>query len=145
MTRTEKADMPRTPPGAFDQFREIEGLVPEDPRLASAAQTSAHLCALARQAAKALPFETEPTEFGRLFGSLASNPEPMSESDICCLSLTEVAAEIAARRLSACEVTEACLDRIDRHGARLDCIAGLDPGGSSPSRSGGRCGSGCGK
>jgi len=76
MTSTEKPDMSRTPPGAFKHFREIEGLVAEDPRLTSAAQVSAHLCALARQAAKALPFETEPTEFGRLFGSLASNPEP---------------------------------------------------------------------
>jgi len=68
--------MSRTAPSAFDQIREIEGMVPEDPRLTSAAQIAAHLCALARQAAKALPFETEPTEFERLFGSLASNPEP---------------------------------------------------------------------
>ncbi len=51
----------------------------------------------------------------------------MTESDISGLSLTAVATEIAARRLSSHEVTEACLDRIAQDGARLGCIAGVDP------------------
>ena len=46
--------------------------------------------------------------------------------EIANLSLTEVAAEIAAGNLSSLEATEAALDRIDRYGERLHCIAAVN-------------------
>jgi aspartyl-tRNA(Asn)/glutamyl-tRNA(Gln) amidotransferase subunit A len=51
----------------------------------------------------------------------------MSADEIAALSLTGVAAKIAAKELSAVEVTEAALDRIARHGDALNCIAAVDP------------------
>ena len=51
----------------------------------------------------------------------------MSADEIAALSLTGVAAKIAAKELSAVEVTEAALDRIARHGDTLNCIAAVDP------------------
>jgi aspartyl-tRNA(Asn)/glutamyl-tRNA(Gln) amidotransferase subunit A len=47
--------------------------------------------------------------------------------DITSLSLIEVAAEIAAKRLSSVEATRACLARFAEHGKRLNCVAGIDP------------------
>ena len=46
------------------------------------------------------------------------------------LTLIEVAAAIAARKLSAAEVTRACLDRIGRLDARLRAFITLDAGGA---------------
>tara|TARA_B100000459_G_scaffold140995_1_gene100448 strand:+ start:809 stop:2224 length:1416 start_codon:yes stop_codon:yes gene_type:complete len=51
----------------------------------------------------------------------------MSADEIAALSLTEVAVKIADKELSAVEATEAMLDRIDRHGGTLNCIANVDP------------------
>ena len=45
----------------------------------------------------------------------------MSADEIAALSLTDVAAKIAAKELSAVEATEAALDRIARHGDTLNC------------------------
>lgn len=50
----------------------------------------------------------------------------MTEHDISSLTLTEVAQEIAARRLSSQEVTEASMDRLAGLGATLDCVAAVD-------------------
>ena len=51
----------------------------------------------------------------------------MSADEITALSLTAVAAKIAVKELSAVEVTEASLDRIERHNEALNCIAHADP------------------
>lgn len=51
----------------------------------------------------------------------------MSAGDPALWSLTELADAIRARRISSLEATEACLARIERHGARLNAIAGIDP------------------
>tara|TARA_Y100001934_G_scaffold10779_2_gene13752 strand:- start:4935 stop:6350 length:1416 start_codon:yes stop_codon:yes gene_type:complete len=51
----------------------------------------------------------------------------MSADEIAALSLTEVAGKIANKELSAVEATEATLDRIERHGSALNCIANVDP------------------
>ena len=51
----------------------------------------------------------------------------MSADEIAALSLTDVAAKIAVKELSAVEVTEASLDRIERHNEVLNCIAHADP------------------
>ena len=51
----------------------------------------------------------------------------MSADKIAALSLTDVAAKIAAKELSAVEATEAALDRIARHGDTLNCIADVNP------------------
>ena len=51
----------------------------------------------------------------------------MSADEIAALSLTEVAVKIANKELSAVEATEATLDRIERHGSALNCIADVDP------------------
>ena len=51
----------------------------------------------------------------------------MSGDELAALSLSEVARAIAAREVSAREATEACLDRIERHGETLHCIARIDP------------------
>jgi len=51
----------------------------------------------------------------------------MSGDDIAQLSLAETARRIAAKELSAVEVTEASLARIDRYGDKLNCIAAGDP------------------
>ncbi len=76
MTSKEKRDISRMRPGALDQIGELRGLAADDPSVISAAQTAARLRALAREAAKGLPFETDPTNFERLFGSLARIPDP---------------------------------------------------------------------
>ena len=47
-------------------------------------------------------------------------------SDIMNLSLTEVAAEIRAKRLTSVEVTEAALARIDAYQNRLNAFISLD-------------------
>lgn len=51
----------------------------------------------------------------------------MTERDLTSLTLTQAAQEIAARRLSSQELTEACLERLLGPGAQLDCVAGVDP------------------
>ncbi len=51
----------------------------------------------------------------------------MSADEIAALSLTDVAAKIAAKELSAVEATEASLDRIVRHNEALNCVAHVDP------------------
>ena len=51
----------------------------------------------------------------------------MSADEIASLSLTDVAAKIAAKELSAVEATEASLDRIARHNEALNCVAHVDP------------------
>ena len=51
----------------------------------------------------------------------------MSADEIAALSLTDVAAKIAAKELSAVEATEASLDRIARHNGALNCVAHVDP------------------
>lgn len=43
------------------------------------------------------------------------------------MTLAEVAAAIRERRISSVEATEACLQRIERYGERLNAIAGIDP------------------
>lgn len=50
----------------------------------------------------------------------------MSADEIAALSLTDVAGKIAKKELSAVEVTQASLDRIERHGEILNCIANVD-------------------
>ena len=50
----------------------------------------------------------------------------MSADEIAALTLAEVVEGIRAGRLSSEEVTQASLDRFDRYGAKLHCIAGLD-------------------
>ncbi len=52
----------------------------------------------------------------------------MSPDDsLAALSLSEAAQAIAAGETSSREATQACLARIERHGAALHCIARLDP------------------
>jgi aspartyl-tRNA(Asn)/glutamyl-tRNA(Gln) amidotransferase subunit A len=51
----------------------------------------------------------------------------MPDDALVGMSLTELAAAIAARNISSLEATESCFARIERHGAALNCIAGLDP------------------
>ncbi len=52
----------------------------------------------------------------------------MSDDDgLAALSLSEVAAAIAARKISSREATAASLSRIERFGGALNCIARLDP------------------
>ena len=51
----------------------------------------------------------------------------MSADEITALSLAAVAAKSAVKELSAVEVTEASLDRIERHNEALNCIAHADP------------------
>ena len=51
----------------------------------------------------------------------------MSTDALAALSLGEVARAIAAREVSSREATEACLERIARHGESLHCIARIDP------------------
>jgi len=51
----------------------------------------------------------------------------MSEPGLAGLTLSAAAAAIAAKDASSREVTEACLTRFARHGAALNCVAGLDP------------------
>src|SRR3546814_18584004 len=51
----------------------------------------------------------------------------MSDSEITALSLTEIAEAIGMRRLSSVEATRACLDRLQRYGDALLCVAGIDP------------------
>ena len=50
----------------------------------------------------------------------------MSVDEIAALSLTDVAEKIAKKELSAVEVTKASLDRMERHGEILNCIANVD-------------------
>ncbi len=50
----------------------------------------------------------------------------MTSSELPTQSLTEVAEAIAARKVSAVEVTRACLDRIAQHDAKLNTIARID-------------------
>jgi aspartyl-tRNA(Asn)/glutamyl-tRNA(Gln) amidotransferase subunit A len=50
----------------------------------------------------------------------------MPSNDLAFLSLTEIARAIARRKVSSREATAACLDRIGRLGAKLNCIAGID-------------------
>lgn len=51
----------------------------------------------------------------------------MSADEIAALSLTDVAAKITAKELSAVEVTQASLERISRHNDALNCVAAVDP------------------
>lgn len=51
----------------------------------------------------------------------------MADDAIAALSLVEVAAAIESRTLSSVEVTETCLERLQRLGTQLDCVAGIDP------------------
>lgn len=51
----------------------------------------------------------------------------MSDQDLTAFSLSEVAAAIAARKVSSLEVTRAALSRIARFGDALNCIAAIDP------------------
>lgn len=51
----------------------------------------------------------------------------MVDPAITNLSLVDVAAQIAEGQVSSLEVTQACLERIDRHGERLRCVARIDP------------------
>ncbi len=51
----------------------------------------------------------------------------MADAEITNLSLVDVAGHIAAGRLSSLEVTRACLERFDRYGERLRCVARIDP------------------
>ncbi len=51
----------------------------------------------------------------------------MADTEITGLSLVDVAAQIAAGRLSSQEVTQACLERFERHAGRLHCVARIDP------------------
>ncbi len=50
----------------------------------------------------------------------------MADSELTDLSLTEVASAIATRKVSAIEVTRACLDRIEKYDGTLNAIAGID-------------------
>jgi amidase len=50
--------------------------------------------------------------------------------ELCLRPATELAALIRTRQLSARELTDACLDRIDRVGAQLNAIVTLDPDGA---------------
>ena len=50
----------------------------------------------------------------------------MSADEIAALSLTDVAGKSAKKEESAVEVTQASLDRIERHGEILNCIANVD-------------------
>jgi aspartyl-tRNA(Asn)/glutamyl-tRNA(Gln) amidotransferase subunit A len=47
-------------------------------------------------------------------------------TDPAFLSLSEAAAAIARRKVSSVELTQACLARMERLGARLNCIAAVD-------------------
>ena len=47
-------------------------------------------------------------------------------TDLAGLSLSEVAAAIATRRISSLEATQACLDALDQAGPALNCVAGVD-------------------
>ncbi len=51
----------------------------------------------------------------------------MRDEALSELTLTELAAAIAARKVSSLEASEACLDRLERHGAALNCVAGIEP------------------
>jgi aspartyl-tRNA(Asn)/glutamyl-tRNA(Gln) amidotransferase subunit A len=51
----------------------------------------------------------------------------MTDESLAHLTLTEVAAAIAAGKTSSLEVTRACLARIARHDDKLGSIAGIDP------------------
>ena len=42
-------------------------------------------------------------------------------------TLAELARELAAKRLSSVELTRACLERIERHNARLNAFITVDP------------------
>ncbi len=47
--------------------------------------------------------------------------------DLWAMSLTETATAIHDRKISSEEATRACLERIERFGPELDCIADVDP------------------
>ncbi|MFQ5764714.1 MAG: amidase [Rhodospirillales bacterium] len=49
-----------------------------------------------------------------------------SGDEIAALGLVEVADAIRSRRLSSEEATRACVERLERHGNALNCVAGLD-------------------
>ena len=51
----------------------------------------------------------------------------MRDDALAALSLSEVAQKIATREVSSRQATEACLDRIERYGEALHCIARIDP------------------
>jgi aspartyl-tRNA(Asn)/glutamyl-tRNA(Gln) amidotransferase subunit A len=51
----------------------------------------------------------------------------MSSSDPALLTLTEVAAALAARKLSSREVTLACLDRIAKAQPKLNAFMSIEP------------------
>ncbi len=51
----------------------------------------------------------------------------MPDDALAGMTLSELAASIAARKVSSLEAAESCLERIERHGAALNCIAELDP------------------
>jgi hypothetical protein len=101
MTRMEKPGMLPTPSGVFGQLLGLQGLAPGDPTVVSAARTVARLQALACDASKDHLFESEPTGVIGCSVLLREFPSPVTESGIAGLSLTEVAAKIAARGLSS--------------------------------------------
>jgi aspartyl-tRNA(Asn)/glutamyl-tRNA(Gln) amidotransferase subunit A len=51
----------------------------------------------------------------------------MKGDALCAMSLSEAARAVAKREVSSRALTEACLDRIARHGEDLHCIARIDP------------------
>ncbi len=51
----------------------------------------------------------------------------MADAEITSLSLKDVAAQIAAGQVSSLEVTQACLERFERYGGHLNCVARIGP------------------
>ncbi len=51
----------------------------------------------------------------------------MVDDALAGLTLTELAADIGARKVSSLEATENCLAGLERHGPALNCVAGIEP------------------
>lgn len=109
---------------------------------ANSAQLISGLCEKVRDQGDELPFDRQPAAFEALFDALAVPaspvddekapeeaaflPDPASAGDLTDLTLTELAAAIAAGRVSSREATQASLDALEQWDQSLNLIAGLD-------------------